>query len=108
MPFIVALSPTYKQPVKFTVPDENGDPQEHDFIAVFKRCTVDEATEYDNGTAVNLARNVLVGWDGVYANKDEPLAFNAENVARVLCIPQAAAGVARAFWASFQEARAKN
>ncbi|UVA80467.1 phage tail assembly chaperone [Pandoraea commovens] len=108
MPFIVALSPTYKFPVKFSVPDENGDAQEHDFMAVFKRCTVDEATEYGKGTTVDLARHVLVDWDGVYATKDAPLVFSDENVARLLSIPQAAAGVARAFWASFQEASAKN
>jgi len=56
----------------------------------------------------NIAAEVLIGWDGVTDDNDEPIAFSPRELEKLLKIQGVAAAVAKAWGESLEGARRGN
>lgn len=110
--FVISQSATYRFPVKFHTPKEDGTgTDENSFTAVFKRMTVPEIQELTarrDLDDVNFARAVMVGWDDVVDQSGEKVEFSKAMFETLLTKVGFASAVTRAFTASLEDAPRKN
>lgn len=107
---------SYKWPVEWTIPADDGRHQKIGFDAEFKRLAqtrIDEIYKSATGGGAisdeELVGEVLVGWGtNVLDENDQPLAFTPANIAAVLDIQGARAATVRAFFDSLTGAKEKN
>lgn len=113
--FVIFKSDTYRYPVSFTTPSEDGSGhEENSFTAVFKRLSEDELQKYAERAVkgkINdreFAKDVLVGWEGVADESGNPVPFTAPMRDRLLNIIGFGRAISRAFYASLEDAPRKN
>lgn len=110
--FVISQSATYRFPVKFHTPKEDGTgTDENSFTAVFKRLSVpqiQELTSRRDLDDVEFARAVMVGWADVVDEKGEQVHFSQSMFETLLEKVGFASAVTRAFTASLEDAPRKN
>jgi len=106
--FVIALSETYRVPVKVETPNEKGTFDKSSFMAEFKRCDMDELDELRKLPQRDVIKTVLVGWDDLVDLQKQPVPFSPATRDVVLLIPQAVLALIEAFWASIHKAKEKN
>lgn len=110
--FVISQSATYRFPVKFHTPKEDGTgTDENSFTAVFKRMSVPEIQELTSRQTlddVTFARAVMVGWADVVDESGNPVPFSTDMFERLLTKVGFASAVTRAFTASLEDAPRKN
>ena len=102
-------SPTYRWKVEYVIPGENGRDQDESFTGVFQRLPQSEiddlvaranAADGDDLKDREVARELLVGWDGVMSGsgKDaEPVEFSEAMLEKLLELPCLGSAVCRAW-----------
>lgn len=120
MAFKVGQTPTYKTKITVVIPNEQGGNTSSDFTVSFKRFTVSELEGKDPDDdesrkqslrgliQADLLRKAVVGWDGIESDDGEKFEFNAENLEKLLSIPQALKAMSEAFWLTQYSAKQKN
>ncbi len=112
--FKLDLSPGFQWPVTFKLLSEQGVAEAREFKAIFHRLPKNRIAELvaDAQTgAVNdrqLAEQVLRGWLDVFDADDLPLAFNAENMGRLLDVYPVERAVVEAWFDSVRQGEEKN
>lgn len=113
--FIIKKSETYRYPVTFSSPGEDGTPQENTFTAIFSRITEDELQEYANKAVAGkindrkFLQNVLVGWEGITESEGGPeVKFSPATRDKLLNIIGFGKACSRAFFQSVEDAARKN
>lgn len=108
MAFIIAVTPSYKVKVTVELPNEAGKIEKSDFMAQFKRVSMDDLDDLRKMPQKEVLETVLIGWTGLLDENKESVPFNPANFAVVLAIPQAFSALADAFWSSIFKAKEKN
>lgn len=114
--FIIKKSETYRFPVTFSTPAEDGNGQdENTFTAIFKRLSEDELQHYAEQAVkgkVNdrkFLKEVLVGWEGITETAGGPeVPFSTGMRDKLLNIVGFAKAATRAFYKSIEDAPRKN
>lgn len=114
--FIIKKSETYRYPVTFSTPSENGQEQEENsFTAIFKRLSEDELQGYAQQALkgkINdrkFVQEVLVGWEGIHEYAGGPeVPFTPAMRDKLLNIVGFGKAVSRALFASVEDAPRKN
>lgn len=104
--FVLKLTDTYKWPVKFSIPADDGKFQAVEFKAVFRRKKQDDIVQIMQTaglTDLAFAKQVLAGVEDI---QDE--AGNSVSVDDLLDIAGAATAVSKAYMASLEGAPRKN
>lgn len=103
----------YSWPVAVVFPADGGKVEKSTFDAIFKRVSQTRIQEIRDAitegkiTDVQLASEVLVGWNGITDGAD-PIPFSESARAQVLDIPTVAAAIVRAWFESLSGAPRKN
>lgn len=111
--FALDLSPTFRAPVKFTLPTEDGKRLAHEFTGVFQRLTVEQSraladrAKAGGWTDDRLASELLVGWDDIQSG-GAALPVTPENKARLFNVVGMADAVLRAHRLAVDDAAAGN
>jgi hypothetical protein len=108
MSFNIAQKPSYKTPVKVHTPNDKGGFDTSDFIAHFKRVSMDDIEALKELPQKEVLQQVLVGYSGLLDEDDKEIDFNETNVTTLFNIPQALAALTTAFWSSIFRAKEKN
>jgi hypothetical protein len=108
MSFKIALTPSYRVKVIVETPNESGRHDKSDFMAEFKRCDIDALEELRKDPQLEVLRKVLVGWDGLIGDDNQPVLYNPTTLEALLAIPQAVFALIEAFWGSIAKAKEKN
>ena len=108
MAFIIAITPSYKVKVIVEMPNEAGRIEKSDFMAQFKRVSMDDLDELRKRPQKEVLEEVLIGWTGLLDENKESVPFNQATLASVLAIPQAFSALADSFWGSIFKAKEKN
>lgn len=112
--FKLDLTPSYWWQVKFQVASENGTHQAVEFTAQYRRLTQPEIEALINRAAgekksdSDIARDILVGWEGVADGDGKAVPFNRASLDRALAVPGFGSGVVKAFFESLSQAASKN
>lgn len=110
--FVISQSATYRYPVKFHSPKEDGTGNdENSFTAVFKRLSVPEIQELTgrrNLDDITFAKAVMVGWADVVDENGNPVPFSTHMFETLLNKLGFARAVTRAFTESLEDAPRKN
>lgn len=114
--FIIKKSETYRYPVTFTTPSEDGaGHEENSFTAIFRRVTEDELQSYANKAVAGkindrkFLQEVLVGWEGITESEGGPeVKFTPQNRDKLLNIVGFGKACSRAFFQSVEDAARKN
>ncbi len=110
--FVITQSTTYKWPVDIEVPVDGGKFDKQTFDAEFKRISqarIDEiSADAANLKDKLLAKEVLVGWDGINDAAGNVVPYSEGMRDKLLDIPKVATSVCRAFIGSLQGAQRKN
>lgn len=114
--FVIKKSATYRYPVTFSTPSEDGNGvEENSFTAIFKRLSETELQDFAEQAVkgkINdrqFVRAVLLGWEGIKEAADGPeVPFSKETRDKLLDIVGFGKAVARAFYASVEDASRKN
>lgn len=100
--FKLKRNPTFVWPVAVKIPIDGGQFVTEIFDGTFKRLThsrleeVRKQVETGSMTDVTFAREVLVGWGGVWSG-DDPVPFGESARDELLEVPGAPAAVVRAY-----------
>lgn len=114
MPFVIRKSESYRWPVEYKTPTDDGKYDRQQFTAEFKRLDQPRLDEiYATAKAgefhdVEVAAEVLVGWAGVSTASGEPFDFTDNNRDVLLALPGMRAAVLGAFFDSVKGAARKN
>ena len=111
MSYRIIARPDYSYPVKVAVlAAENGAVLEHTFNACFKRFSQAEIDDIKANikTDADIVRKVMIGWDGIGDADGTPLAFNAENLERLLADNGMAFALCKAWYESLNKELIKN
>ena len=114
MGFKLDQSGTYKWPVTVEVPIDNGKHDKHKFDGEFKRVTqsriheMNDLIQTGNLTDVDLAKEVLVGWEGIEDDQGNELKFSQSKLKQLLDVPMVATAIAKSFFDSIVGAKTKN
>lgn len=110
MAFKLAKSPTFKAPVTALTPNERGGFDKETFTAEFKRVSMEDLDQYkeQNMTHYQILDLVLVGFEGLLDEDNEPVAFTEATKAALLGITSAVNGLIYAFYSTLNKAPEKN
>ena len=112
--FVISQKPTYTWPVSVEFPIDGGVTDRQTFDGEFKRLTqtrineIRETIEKGETTDSALAREVLVGWDGVNDASGNAVPFSERSRDQLLDIPMVAAAVVMAWLGSLAGIKRKN
>jgi len=107
-------SGTYKWPVTVQIPIDGGKYEKTKFEAEFKRLTetrileINELITKGKIVAVDLCKEVLVGWEGIEDDDGNEEAFSEANKKKLLNVPRVAQFISEAFYSSIEGAKRKN
>ena len=117
-------SPTYKWPVKITIPTDGGRRETFTFDAVFRRLKQSRITEIiESGqrkskgedleasqdmSDLDLLDEIMAGWDGVEGDDGKAIPFSRSSLEQVCEMPTVAGQIAEAWLGSLQKAKSKN
>lgn len=99
--FKLSTQTSYKWAVKVQIPGNNAF-QESSFTAEFKiipQSRIDSITKKDD-EAADLLDEILLGWDGVMDENNQPILFTPETKAALIDIPYIRMAIIRAFFSS--------
>ncbi|NEX47600.1 hypothetical protein [Pseudotabrizicola algicola] len=106
----IVKNPEFTAPVKVQVPAEGGY-ADMNFTARFKALTVSESEAFDmmsiRGTD-DWLRTILIGWDGVVGEDDQPLSFNNAVRDQLLDVPFIRMAIIQAYNAAMMGAKRGN
>ncbi|KQV78472.1 hypothetical protein ASD15_21915 [Massilia sp. Root351] len=108
MAFKIAVTPTYMAKIVVELLNMHGKHEKSDFMAEFKRVSLDELDELRTLPQKEVLQKVLVGWSGLLDESNTSVPYNQMNFDVVLAIPQAFAALSEGFWASIFKAKEKN
>jgi hypothetical protein len=112
--FVISQKSSYTWPVTVEFPVDGGKTERQTFDGEFKRLTQTrineirariEAGETSDG---ELAREVLIGWEGVNDGNGEPVPFSEGARDRLLDIPLVSSAVVLSWLGSLSGAKRKN
>lgn len=112
--FVISQKTTYTWPVTVEFPVDGGKTDRQTFDAELKRMTqsrineIREAIEKGETSDTELAREVLVGWEGVNDDNGEAVPFSERSRDKLLDIPLVAAAVVVAWLGSLSGVKRKN
>lgn len=112
--FVISQKSTYTWPVSVEFPIDGGKTDKQTFDGEFKRLTqtrineIREAIEKGETTDTDLAREVLVGWEGVTDGNGDALPFTERSRDQLLDIPLVAAAVVISWLGSLSGIKRKN
>jgi hypothetical protein len=103
---LLDLPTTLKQTITVPIPMGDGQTEDRQFVAIFKRLPVSavEALTSDKETVAAT----LVGWEPVPGSKDKALPFTPENLAATLEVQPAEHYIARGFFEAYRNAKLGN
>lgn len=111
--FKLAQSPEFWVPVEFEWTSEKGNREVVKFRARCKRFTLDEITDLQKRIRDEqlmddvVAREVVVGWDGIEDDDGKPAEFDSQSFGRFLQLGTAGA-IVLAYFRAYPRAREKN
>lgn len=119
MPFVLKKSATYRWPVEYKTPADDGKYDRQQFTVEFKRIDqqrIDEIYAAAKAAAAAagdfedaaLAEEVVLGWSGVQADSGEAFDFTPNNRAVLLALPGMRSAILTAFFESIRGAARKN
>lgn len=108
MAFKIAVTPTYRTKVIVEVPNQHGKFDRNDFMAEFKRVSMDDLDELRKLPQKEVLQQVLTGWSGLLDDENQEVSFNPANLSALLAIPPAFVATTDAFWGSVFKAKEKN
>ena len=108
MAFKRALSATIKTRVVVMVANDAGGFDRNEFMAVFKRASLEEQEALRSLKNEEIVRRQLVGWELTDADTSEAVPFTPENLEALLSITPTGLATAVAFFEACSGARAKN
>ena len=112
--FVISQSTTYTWPVTVEFPANGGKTERQSFDAEFKRVSqtrineIRERIEKGDITDPELARDVLVGWEGVNDANGDPVPFGERSRDQLLDVPLVASAVVLAWLGSLTGIKRKN
>lgn len=112
--FVISQKATYTWPVQVEFPTDGGKTDRQTFDAEFKRMTqtrineIRALIEKGETTDNDLAREVLVGWEGVNDDGGNAVPFSERSRDQLLDIPLVAAAVVMAWLGSLAGVKRKN
>jgi hypothetical protein len=112
--FVISQKASYTWPVTVEFPTDGGKTDRQTFDAEFKRLTqtrineIRAAIEANATTDTELAREVLVGWEGVTDGNGEAVPFSERSRDQLLDVPLVSAAVIYAWLGSLTGAKRKN
>ena len=112
--FVISQKATYSWPVQVEFPIDGGKTDRQTFDGEFKRMTQTRITEIreliEKGqiSDIELAREVLVGWEGVNDGNGDTVPFSERSRDQLLDIPLVAAAVVLAWLGSLTGIKRKN
>jgi hypothetical protein len=116
MAFKLKQSTSYNWPVPLVIPVDGGKRETHTFDACFKRLPqsrIDEIRQLavaidrgrvdeDEANERQMVSEIVVGWDGVVDDNNDPIPFSITGLAEMLEIPTVANQILREFFNSLQ------
>lgn len=135
MGFVLSVSPTYKQVIKFDFTNENGKVEKSSFTAVFKRLESEEIDDLQvenqqfidnfvksradrendqpfdlrmNEQRKKILREVLVDFEELIDDAKQPVPFSQVALEALLSVPEALHATHDQFWKKINDARGKN
>lgn len=109
--FVIDQSATFKHPVTFKTPKEEGGHQENSFTCEFRRLStseLDDLTKKESLTDKQFAKAVVAGWSDIKDKNDNELPFNDVNLNRLLDIIGVATIISLAYREALTDAPRKN
>ena len=112
--FVISQKPSYSWPVEVHFPVDGGKTDRQTFDAEFKRMTqtrineIRELIEKNQITDTELAREVLVGWEGVNDANSDAVPFTERSRDQLLDVPLVASAVVMAWLSSLTGIKRKN
>lgn len=112
--FVISQKSSYTWPVEVHFPTDGGKTDRQTFDAEYKRMTqtrineIREAIEKNETTDTELAREVLVGWEGVNDASGETVPFSERSRDQLLDVPLVASAVVMAWLGSLTGIKRKN
>lgn len=112
--FVISQKSTYSWPVTVEFPTDGGKTERQTFDAEFKRTTQTRINEIraliEKGeiTDIELAREVLVGWEGVNDANSEVVPFTERSRDQLLDVPLVSSAVVMAWLSSLTGIKRKN
>jgi hypothetical protein len=108
MAFKITQKPSFSVRIKVDTPNDKNGFDRSEFVAKFKRVSMDEVQELKKLEQREVQQKVLVAWDELIDDDNNPVDFNEDNLAALLNIPQALTALAEGFWSSVFKAKEKN
>lgn len=112
--FVISQKQTYTWPVTVEFPVDGGKTDRQTFDAEFKRMSQTRINEIrglierNEVTDTELAREVLVGWEGVNSDNGDAVPFSERARDQLLDVPLVAAAVVMAWLGSLTGVKRKN
>jgi hypothetical protein len=109
--FVIRQAQSYAWPVQLELPVSGGKYEKHSFDAEFKKLPqsrINELLKREGITDSDVCREVLVGWKGVFDEKNNELPFSEVSRDELVDIPLVATGIVTAFFESLSGAKRKN
>jgi hypothetical protein len=112
--FVISQKSTYSWPVSVEFPIDGGKTDRQTFDAEFKRMTqtrineIRELIEKNQTSDTELAREVLVGWEGVNDANNDAVPFTERSRDQLLDVPLVAGAVVMAWLGSLTGIKRKN
>lgn len=112
--FVISQKQTYTWPVTVEFPVDGGKTDRQTFDAEFKRISqtrineIRTAIELNQTTDTELAREVLVGWEGVNDANGEAVPFTERSRDQLLDVPLVSSAVIFAWLGSLTGVKRKN
>lgn len=112
--FKLAQSTSYKWSVKIELPVDGGKFEKATFDAEFKRISQTRINELRTEmekpgySELDLAKEVLIGWNGVVDSDGNEIPFSEGNRDKLLDIPTVAVAIGMSFFESLAGAKRKN
>lgn len=114
MSFTLKRDDRFKWPVSFDVPIDGGKFKRETFDAEFRRLNQSRINEIhaqaraDEVNDLDIAREVLVGWDGIKDDDGEDVPFSESAREQLLDVPMLASAIVAKYFESLQGAKTKN
>lgn len=112
--FVLKQSSSYKWPVKLELPVDGGTFSRYTFDAEFKRLPesrikdIGKAIDANEVTDIDMAREVLLGWQGIQDKDGNEFPFSEQNRETLLDISGVGKAVVISFFESLAGAKRKN